>query len=206
MRVSRKRTKKPFCIRGVHCRSHEQRGYSNMCLLSLGCQVSCEDCRYPSLAPVIIGWGPCLDWTWEESPVLTSQKTTDFKKHYNFFFGWSPRSCTGFAVGRLSSLSSPLAWCMLWKLDFFFFSEACGFVNETNTVLSQNFFECPVLFQIFLRQFQRCRASELIWIQKLLEGLRKHCLPTKSKERISTWPGSGRVGGYQQGISWWERS
>lgn len=122
MRVSRKRTKKPFCIRGVHCRSHEQRGYSNMCRLSLGCQVSCEDCRYPSLAPVIIGWGPCLDWTWEESPVLTSQKITDFKKHYNFFFGWSPGSCTGFAVGRLSSLSSPLAWCMLWKLDFFFFS------------------------------------------------------------------------------------
>lgn len=48
----------------------------------------------------------------------------------------------GFAVGHINSLSSPLAWGVLWQFDFFyFFSEACAFANETNTVGGQKFVE-----------------------------------------------------------------
>lgn len=115
--------KKPLCIncgRYVHCRKYKRRGYGNRYLL-LAWKVSCDDCWHPSLGPATIVQGPCLDhWAWKEPPVLlSSQKPTEFKNYYHFYFGWGSARQMGFAVGHINSLSSPLAWGVLWQFDFF---------------------------------------------------------------------------------------
>lgn len=81
--------KKPFCVRGVCCRSYEQRVCSNMHLLSLAYQVGYKDCRYPSLAPAIIAQRLCWFTLGRISSVnLTKKPHWIIKPLKNpFFFG-----------------------------------------------------------------------------------------------------------------------
>lgn len=102
------------------------------------------------------------------------------------------------AVGVL-----PCLWGMLWKFNFFFFfPEAHGFKWD------QYSRKLKLLRSQFCSRFvwDNFRDVGLIWLQKPLAAVGEYFLSVNSKERLSSLPGSGRVGVYQLGKSWWERS